>query len=301
MDRDPRRDHARTIRAGQTPGSRKGDFVATTAFGMTGPMRLIVALLTLACLFAPPALAEPLPSDLARLEVLPGWRTAEGRHMAALRLTLAPGWKTYWRAPGAAGLAPILDFSRSQGITAAEARWPVPDVFDFKGMRSIGYHDGVTIPIDLSLDGQPARLAGQIDIGVCDKICVPVNLDFAVDLPAVSGRDPAIVAALVDGPLSAEDAGARATCAVVPGADGLSLTVHLALTALGPDELVVIESGDPSLWVSEAVSRRDGETLVATAEALARDGGPVALDRSRLRITVLGESRAVEFQGCQAG
>lgn len=87
----------------------------------------------------------------------------------------------------------------------------------------------------------------------------------------------------------------------MPGADSLGVTVHLALAALGADETVVIESGDPGLWVSEPVSSRDGKTLVATAEALARDGGPPALDRSRLRITVLGEGRAVEFQGCQAG
>lgn len=166
-------------------------------------MRLILALPTLACLLAQPAVAEPRLSDLVRLEVLTGWRTAEGRHMAALRLTLAPGWKTYWRTPGAAGLAPILDFGNSIGITAAEAHWPVPDVFDFSGMRSIGYYGGVTIPLDLTLDGGPVRLVGEIDIGVCDKICVPVNLDFVVDLPTVGVHDPAITAALVDRPMTA--------------------------------------------------------------------------------------------------
>jgi DsbC/DsbD-like thiol-disulfide interchange protein len=263
-------------------------------------MRYSLALSTLACLLAPPTMAETLPSDLVRLEVLTGWRTAEGRHIAALRLTLASGWKTYWRAPGPAGLAPILDFSNSTGITAAEPRWPVPDLFEFNEMRSIGYHDAVTIPLDLSLDGRPARLAGVIDIGVCDTICVPVSFDFSADLPDVSDRDPVIVAALVDQPMTGKEAGAQAVCAVAPGADNLGLTVQLALTPLGPDEVVVIESGDPGLWISEAVSTRDGETLVATAEVLARDGGPPAIDRSRLRITVLGEGRAVEFQGCQA-
>ena len=264
-------------------------------------MRLIPALRALAYLLALPAVAETPPSDLVTLEVLTGWQTAEGRHMAALRLTLAPGWKTYWRAPGAAGLAPILNFDSSTGITAAEPRWPVPDVFDFNGMRSIGYHDAVTIPLDLSLDGRPARLAGDIDIGVCDKICVPVSFDFSVDLPTAGDRDPIIIAALVDRPLTAEEAGAEATCAVAPGADSLGLTVHLALPPLGPDETVVIESEDPGLWISEAVSTRQGETLAAASEVLARDGGPPALDRSRLRITVLGEGRAVEFRGCQAG
>lgn len=249
---------------------------------------------------APPAAAPPT-ADLARIEVLPGWRTGEGRHMAGLRLTLAPGWKTYWRAPGAAGLAPLLDLEGSVGIAAAEPRWPVPDLFEFNGMRSIGYHDGVTIPLDLTLSGGPARLEGAIEIGVCEEICVPMRMPFAADLPAGGERDPAIAAALVDRPMTAEEAGARATCALAPGGDGLALTVRLALPALGGQEAVVIESSDAGLWVSEAAASREGGTLVATAEALARDGGPAAVDRSSLRITVLGDGRAVDIRGCEAG
>ncbi|WP_210529412.1 protein-disulfide reductase DsbD domain-containing protein [Rubellimicrobium arenae] len=266
-------------------------------------MRLSLILPALALLSASPALAEELPADLVQLQVLPGWRTESGHHMAALRLTLAPGWKTYWRAPGAAGLAPILDFGQSTGIAAAEPRWPIPEVFHFNGMRSIGYHDSVTIPIDLALDPAkgPVHLAGEIEIGVCDEICVPVRLSFAADLPDGGRRDPAIAAALVDQPLTSEEAGAQATCAVAPESDGLGLTVHLALPPLGPDEAVVIESSDPGLWVSEAAAERQGGTLVATAEALARNGGPLAIDRSALRITVLGDGQAVDIRGCQAG
>lgn len=249
-----------------------------------------------------PASAEAsVPADLARLEVLPGWRTGEGRHMAGLRLTLAPGWKTYWRAPGAAGLAPILDLGASTGISGAEPRWPVPEVFAFGGMRSIGYYDAVTIPLDLSLSGGPARLAGEVEIGVCDDVCVPVRIPFSVDLPEGGDRDPVIAAALVDRPMTAEEAGAQASCAVAPGGSGLVLTVRLAMPPLGAAEAVVIEASDPGLWVSEAVAAREGGTLTATAEAMARDGGPAAIDRSDLRITVLSEGRAVDIQGCEAG
>lgn len=147
----------------ESQGSREGDFVRALGSEMTERMRLTVAL---ACLLVQPAGAEIPPSNLVQLEVLPGWRTGEGKHMAALRLTLAPGWKTYWRSPGTAGLAPILDFDNSTGIMDVEVRWPAPETFEFSGMRSIGYHDGVTIPVELSLDRQSARLAGTIEIGV---------------------------------------------------------------------------------------------------------------------------------------
>ena len=264
-------------------------------------MRNLFALPACLLLLAAPALADMPPADLARIEVLPGWRTAEGRHMAALRVTLAPGWKTYWRAPGAAGLPPLLDLGQSTGVTAADARWPVPDVFHFNGMRSIGYHDAVTIPLDLTLSGGPARLAGEIEIGVCDDICVPVRLPFAVELPEEGRRDPIIAAALVDRPMTAEEADAVASCAMAPDGDSLALTVRLSMPPLGPEEAVVIEAADPGLWVSEAVASREGGTLVATAEALARDGGSLAIDRSGLRITVLSNGKAVDIHGCTAG
>ncbi len=32
-------------------------------------------------------------------EILTGWQRADGTRIAALRLKLAPGWKTYWRSP----------------------------------------------------------------------------------------------------------------------------------------------------------------------------------------------------------
>ena len=260
-----------------------------------------IALALLLALAAVPARAE-FDADIVRVEVLPGWRAAEGRHMAALRLTLAPGWKTYWRAPGEGGLPPLMDFGASEGIAEVEARWPVPEVFRLGGLRSIGYGEAVTIPLDLALDGPgPARIEGAIDIGVCLDVCVPVRLDFAADLPEAGDRDPLIAAALVDRPMTAEEAQARATCAVTPAEEGLALAVRVAMPPLGEAEEVVIESADPSLWLSEPVARREGEVLVARAEALAREGGPATLDRSDLRITVLAEGRAVDIRGCAAG
>lgn len=275
---------------------------------MTGAMTRPLPALLLALLLAValPLRAEELPRDVVRMEVLPGWRTEDGRQMAALRLTMAPGWKTYWRAPGPAGLPPLLDFARSRGIAGVEAHWPVPHVFASGAFRSIGYAGAVTLPLELGLTGGPARLEGVVEIGVCNEVCVPVSLPVALDIPGdASGggrRDPAIVAALVDRPRTAEEAGARATCAVAPGEDGaLALTLRLDLPPQGPEEAVVLESADPALWLSEPRSRREGGTLVAEAEARSRDGGPAALDRHALRITVLGEGTAVDIHGCEAG
>lgn len=256
--------------------------------------------LALACLLLPAPLAAEVPADMVTLEVLPGWRAGEGRHVAGLRFRLAHGWKTYWRAPGSAGLAPMYDFAPSTGVASVEARWPVPEVFYQAGMRSVGYAGDVTIPLEVAVGPGPARLAGHVEIGVCDEVCVPVRMSFDVLLPEGGERDPLIVAALVDRPMTPEEAGAGASCAVEPAGDGLRLTARIDMAPLGGRESVVVESDDPSLWVSDAEASWEGSTLVARAEAFARDGGALALDRGGLRITVLGDGRAVDIRGCAA-
>jgi len=88
------------------------------------------------------------------------------------------------------------------------------------------------------------------------------------------------------------------TCRVTPTASGLRLDVALRLPATGGAEEVVIEAGDPAIWVSEPQTRRDGDTLLVAAEMLDMNGGTVALDRSRVRMTVLSADRAVDLLGC---
>jgi len=264
------------------------------------PLILIAALATLA---STPALAGP-PEDIVQLDVLPGWTTADGTHMAAIRLTLAPGWKTYWRAPGDAGIPPAFGWQGSQNIAAAQFHWPVPQVFDQNGMRSIGYAGQVVIPVELTpvRPGGPLQMAGEVDLGVCHDICVPVRLQFDAVLPAAGGRDAAIVSALVDQLLTEAEAGVgTVTCTLATSEAGLWLTATLTLPSTGGDEVVVIETADPQVWVSEAATSRAGGTLTATAELVHATGGAITLDRSALRITVLGRDRAVDITGCTAG
>ena len=65
--------------------------------------------------------------------------------------------------------------------------------------------------------------------------------------------------------------------------------------------MVVIEPGRPGFWVSEADTRRSGDTLTAVADLVPTSGGALAIDRSKVVLTVLGRSRAVEIKGCTPG
>lgn len=243
------------------------------------------------------------PEDMVTLDILPGWRTPDGTHMAGLRFTLAPGWKTYWRAPGDGGIPPLFSWTGSENVAGAEFHWPAPEVFHINGMMSIGYSGQVVIPVEITPDGSGVlRVAGQVDMGVCEDVCVPVTLDFEAVLPPDGGRDAAIAAALVDRPLTAEEAGVtEARCTVEPGAEGLTVTAALRMPPDGGEEVVVVEPGIPGVWVSEAVTHWQDDWLMAEVAMIAADGGPIALDREGLRFTVLGASGAVDIRGCAAG
>jgi DsbC/DsbD-like thiol-disulfide interchange protein len=263
---------------------------------MVAVMRLLNPLLV--CLALGSAVEAGPLDDIAKLDILPGWRSGPDSHTAALRITLAPGWHTYWRAPGDAGIPPQFSWGGSENITGTTLHWPVPEVFTINGLRSIGYSEQVIIPVTFSTAPGPARLKGEVMLGVCEDICVPVLLTFDAELPATGARDPAILAALMDKP---EDDVGSASCAAAPSDDGLQVTTSIALPSTGSTEVVVIETGDPAIWVSEADSSRSGEVLTATVDMVQIDGASLMLDRSALRITVLGSDRAVDIQGCEAG
>lgn len=258
--------------------------------------------LPLVALLASPAHAQTAEA-IAQLEVLPGWQTASGTQVAGFRISLLPGWKTYWRAPGDSGIPPQLDLSSSDNVSTAEFIWPVPQVFDQNGMRSIGYQDQVVIPLEIApINDRPMRLSGTIDIGVCEEICIPVRLNFDATLPQDGRRDPAIVAALVNRPLQADEAGLTTThCVIRPADIGLSVTVTMGLPHTGGDEIVVIETADPQIWVSEAEVSRQGATITASADIVHMTQDAFALDRNGLRFTVLGRDHAVDIHGCSAG
>ena len=257
------------------------------------------------CATAMPALAQGQFDDVVQADVLQGWDLPDGRRVAALRLTLAPGWKTYWRAPGDAGIPPHFDWSRARNLEAVSIAWPTPQVHSQNGMRSIGYSDEVVIPMYLtpSTSGKPVRLRSTVSIGVCAEVCVPhqFKIDETLDAPDPSPT-PAIVAALADAPYSADEAGVRAaTCRLRPTDLGMELEAHVTLPHTGGTEVAVIETGTPGLWISEARTTRQGDTVVAVSEMIHPDGGAFALNRSDVRITILGGDYAVDVRGCTAG
>lgn len=257
-----------------------------------------------ACLYlSSPAVAQGV-DQLVQLDILDGGKTAKGTYQGALRLTMKDGWKTYWRAPGDAGIPPQFDWGGSRNVGEIAITWPAPDVFDQNGLQSIGYEDQLVLPVEITPKNpsKPVRLRGEMDLGVCKDVCVPGRLDFDHTLDAQAGRNPTIAAALAQRPYSAREAGvSAAACHLKPTSDGMQIEAHITMPSAGGAEIAVIEPGNPTLWASQADTTRQGGTLIARSEVINASGGPFALDRSEVRITVLGANHAVDILGCSAG
>ncbi len=241
--------------------------------------------------------AQEVPDDVIRADLLPGWRNPDGTRMAALHLTLAPGWHTYWRSPGEAGIPPRFDWTGSHNLASVAFRWPQPQIFDQNGLRTLGYTGDVILPMEITAaaDG-PVTLNAAIELGVCDTICVPISLTVTGDLSQASGPDPAILAAIDAVPARRDD---PATCSVEPIRDGLRLTMQVDTAPLGPGEFSVIEVPGTEIWASPSTDTRSGASLTAVADLVPPDAQPFALDRSRVRMTLFGGGRAVEINGCK--
>ena len=267
--------------------------------------RNTLALLAALCAAFPlTAAAGDARETPVRAEVLPGWQTDSGTRMAALRLTLAPGWKTYWRAPGDAGIPPSFDWRGSENLSMVAYHWPRPEIFVNFGLRSVGYKNELILPLELHPEqaGQTIRLRGKIDLGVCDKICVPAHLEVDATLEGAGRSDPAIHAALAAQPRPAARAGVgKVLCTLAPGAEGLRLTAHIEMPRLSGREDALIETGDPRVWVSEPELTREGGAITVSADLAPPAGAPLTIDRSALRFTLIGGASAVEIRGCSAG
>lgn len=262
--------------------------------------RLLTALL---CAVAPVAALADDFDGVIRATVLPGWRMENGDHMAGLRLELAPGWKTYWRSPGDAGIPPAFDWAGSRNLRAVDVAWPSPEVFWQSGMRSVGYTQEVILPlrVDLAQARRDARINATVDIGVCKDVCLPERLHIRADLPASTrAPDARIAAALADLPFTGEDVGATdVTCSVSAADRGIGLTVSAHLPQATGREDTVIEFADPALWVAEPKTSLENGRLVARTRVMHTSSAGFALDRSTMTLTVLGGAVPVEITGCR--
>jgi DsbC/DsbD-like thiol-disulfide interchange protein len=116
---------------------------------------------------------------------------------AGIEIRLAPGWHTYWRYPGDAGVPPRFDFAGSQNVKAVDVHWPAPQRLPEEAVTVIGYTGNVILPLTIVPQdrAKPVMLRLKLDYAVCEKLCIPAEGKAELMLSGgPSSQDGALVA-----------------------------------------------------------------------------------------------------------
>lgn len=270
---------------------------------------VLVTLMVLALPNAAPAQILTAVDALrpVELRIADGWREEEGTRMAALVFDLAPGWKTYWRAPGELGIPPSFDWSGSGNLAEVEPVWPAPEVFEAAGMPYPGYAGRLVLPLRVTpVDpAAPVRLSVSMVFGVCEDVCMPADAVLSAELrlaDAPGPEAPAIEAALARRAVDAGEAGLRrVACRLQPDGHAVRLEAMLEFEEAPRPRMIALETGLSDLWVAPVEMVRSEDRIEARTRLEYFGTEPLAIERDGLIITLISQGRAVELRGCPEG
>jgi thiol:disulfide interchange protein DsbD len=112
-----------------------------------------------------------------------------------LLLQMAPGWHTYWKFSGDAGLPTEIKWALPSGWKVSEIQWPIPLKTDDPGdIQTYGYQDEVLLMQEITppekIDSSQVQLAADANWLVCEKICIPGSANLKLELPVATAAEP---------------------------------------------------------------------------------------------------------------
>src|SRR5690606_5633595 len=132
----------------------------------------------------------------AELVRMGAWATPGSTAVVAIRQEVEPGWHSYWRNQGDSGGPTTLTWALPTGLEAGGLLLALPERQRLQSLMNYGYSGTVflPVPIEIPADAQPGRslpLRVTAHFYVCsDEMCVPEDLDLALDLPVRDGAAP---------------------------------------------------------------------------------------------------------------
>jgi thiol:disulfide interchange protein DsbD len=98
---------------------------------------------------------------------------------AGVDMKMDPAWHTYWKNPGAAGLATKIEWQLPPGVTAGEILWPLPEKLPPIEVTTYGYDNEVVLLVPLKIVGdlKPTELDLKANVSwlECKDVCIPAS------------------------------------------------------------------------------------------------------------------------------
>jgi DsbC/DsbD-like thiol-disulfide interchange protein len=102
-------------------------------------------------------------------------------------IELEPGWKTYWRMPGEAGIPPEFTWT-SSAPADIRVSFPTPARYADQSGETVGYEGTALFPVVVT-----PQQAGSLDLdlslffAVCKDICIPASATASISLGTAMG------------------------------------------------------------------------------------------------------------------
>lgn len=141
--------------------------MTTPALSRTSLVAVVLSLaLAAACRAAP---APDAQTDLVEAKLMADVDAATpGKSFTlGVRLTMKPGWHTYWVNPGESGQPTVVKLTGPKGFEFGTVRWPIPTRFEHEGTVTYGYEGEVLllVPVTVAKDAAtsgPAELDADL-------------------------------------------------------------------------------------------------------------------------------------------
>ncbi len=226
-----------------------------------------------------------------RLRLIRG-KPRDGVERAGVDIVIDPGWKTYWRMPGDAGVPPHFDWSASRNVKAVEVLWPAPSRFIDPEGETVGYRDRVVFPVRVTpARNGPLVLRLSLFFAVCKEVCLPIS-DQAELAPSPGDAESEqllesfeqLVPAAVEASSPIHVTRARIV------AEGTTPALELQTSAALPDPFDIFVESDTSAYF-----RKPEPVAGRSSYRLAMSGlDPAKLKGTALRLTMVGKYLRLE-------
>ncbi len=276
-------------------------------------LSVITSVLVAGSVSAQAAVSEWVTIHGGAIRLISAGPPVDGTYKAGLEFFLEPGWHTYWRFPGEAGIPPDIRISAPQALSESKVLYPVPSRYTDGFSASIVYHDAVVLPLAIT----PEDKGGAVDLtvtaffGICKDICVPgdasLSLRLAPDSEADKTAERLIDRDLALVPVPASDAGPK-ILGIEDEWNGqnhrlvirteVSKTGDVDLFAEGPEgsyiALPVLQSrsGTQAIWTLSTRGLAQVDKGGSVLTLVLKDGGQAIESRQKIPPRLLPASKA---------
>ncbi len=207
-------------------------------------------------------------------------RAADGALRVGVEIRLKPGWHTYWRYPGDAGVPPKFDFGASQNLKHAVVLWPAPQRIVEAGGSTLGYSSDLIFPVRVEpLDAKkPVLLRLKLDYAICEKLCVPAEATAELALGTFkrsTSGDAALAAAEARVPRVVKLGAGGLLAITAVRREGDSKPPRVLVDVAAPSDAVdLFAEGPTAQWALPVPTKIDGAPAGQQRFAFELDGLP---------------------------